>query len=102
VEGGVSWKLVAVEGLGGLIAGAALGAAYFYVLFQSVQSVAIARQGVMRAPVLGLAGLTLARIAAAAGVFWVLARLGAAPLLCGLAGFLLARGALRLRIDRGR
>jgi F1F0 ATPase subunit 2 len=71
--------------LGFLLAGAALGAVYFALLRLSLPNAGASSVATTFVP------LFLARFALAAGVFWVIAQHGAAPLLIALAGFLLAR-----------
>ena len=66
-------------------AGFFFGRAYFATLKRSVALLATGRNWA------GPIALTLARIAAAGGVFFLAAKLGAVPLLTALLGFLLAR-----------
>jgi hypothetical protein len=81
--------------LAALIAGAVIGAAHFVLLERAV--LAMARD--LR-PASGLP-FHVARIALAAGGYWMLARIGAGALLCGLAGFQAARGWAVRREVRG-
>jgi hypothetical protein len=81
--------LLVAAGLAGFI----LGLAYFAAV-QRTALLFVAGRGWL-APV----ALTLARIAAAVLFLALAARLGAAPLLAGFAGFLLAR-AVALRVAR--
>jgi F1F0 ATPase subunit 2 len=75
--------------------GLALGAVYFALLHRAV------RLQESNASATGVLGLLLLRGAAAVVVFWGLAQLGAAALLAGLAGFLVARHLAR-RLVEGR
>ncbi len=69
-----------------LVAGLAMGAVHFALLERAVTAMA---GGLGPARVLPLHA---ARILVAAGGYWMLARVGAGPLLLGLAGFQAARG----------
>jgi len=78
-----------------LVAGLAMGAVHFALLEKAVTAMA---GGLGPARVLPLHA---ARIALAAGGYWMLARVGAGPLLLGLAGFQAARGwAVRREVRR--
>lgn len=81
--------------LAGLVAGFVLGTVHLALLERAV--LAIARD--LR-PVRVLS-LHLARFALAIGGYWMLARIGAGALLCGLAGFQVARGWVLRRGIRG-
>lgn len=77
------------------LAGVLVGMAYFAAL-RRFATLMVTGSG-WRGPV----ALTLARFAGAGLFLYLAARLGAAPLLAALAGFLVAR-ALSLRLERGR
>ena len=68
-----------------LAAGAALGATYFFLLFQTV------RLHASRAAAIRIVPLYVLRFAVAVLAFWVIAQQGAAPLVLALLGFLIAR-----------
>lgn len=68
-----------------LATGVALGAIYFLLLFRTV------RLHASQAAATRIVLLYVLRFALAASVFWVIAQQGAAPLLLGLLGFLIAR-----------
>ncbi len=72
--------------LSGLVAGLALGAVHFALLQRTVLAMTRDLRPARILP------LHIARFAIAAGGYWILARTGAGPLLCGLAGFQAARG----------
>jgi len=83
--------MLAVPGAA-LAVGVGLGLAYFAALRWTVSLYAAG--GGWRVPAM----LTLGRIAAAAGIFGLAARLGALPLLAAFLGFLIARSiALRAK-----
>lgn len=65
--------------------GVALGAIYFLLLFQTVRLHASQAAATLIVP------LYVLRFAVAFSAFWVIAQQGAAPLLLGLLGFLIAR-----------
>ncbi len=75
-----------------LLAGAALGAAYFLMLLRTV------RAHTAQAGLALVVPFYLLRIAAAAAAFWFIAQQGALPLLLALFGFLLARVAVQHRV----
>ena len=75
-----------------LLAGAALGAAYFLMLLKTV------RAYTAQARVVSVIPFYLLRIAAAGAAFWFIAQQGALPLLLALFGFLLARVAVQHRV----
>jgi F1F0 ATPase subunit 2 len=77
-----------------LAAGAAVGALYFLMLYQTVRQHAEGGAALLIVP------LYILRLAAAALFFWVMARQGAVPLLFALAGFLLARSFARHLVQR--
>ena len=81
--------------LAGLITGLALGAAHFALLERAVLAIALDLRPVRALP------LHVVRLALAAGGYWMLARIGAGALLCGLAGFQVARGWALRREMRG-
>ncbi len=68
-----------------IAAGLLLGAGYFALLRRAVAGQAAGR------PALSLAALHGARLALAVAAFWLVAQLGAAPLLSAALGFMLAR-----------
>ncbi|MGD8418213.1 MAG: ATP synthase subunit I [Pseudomonadales bacterium] len=74
--------------IAGALLGLLLGAVYFALLYRSVRIADTARAG-------GQLTLLLLRGTLAVAGFWGLAQLGAAPLLAGLAGFLIARHLVR-------
>lgn len=81
--------------LAALVAGLAIGAAHFALLERAVLALA---GGLGPARVLPL---HVARIALAAGGYWMLARLGAGALLVGLTGFQAVRvWAVRREVSR--
>jgi F1F0 ATPase subunit 2 len=83
------------EALGWILAGAALGAVYLYLVGRTVA--ALASPAARKAAV----GYLVLRFALAVAAFWLAAQSGAAPLLMMFAGFLLARTALLRRATRG-
>jgi len=78
-----------------LLAGGALGGAYFALLFRAVGLHAA------RAPAGRVVPLHLARLAAVGAVFWAVAQHGALPLLLALAGFVAARLLVQRRVASG-
>jgi F1F0 ATPase subunit 2 len=72
-----------------LLAGAALGGAYFFLLLRMVQACTAGAKMNLVVP------LYLLRLAAAGAAFWFIAQQGAVPLLLALAGFVLARIAVQ-------
>ena len=72
-----------------LLAGAALGGVYFYLLLRTVRLYTAEAKAALVVP------LYLLRLAAAGAAFWFIAQQGALPLLLALAGFLLARIAVQ-------
>jgi F1F0 ATPase subunit 2 len=82
----------ALEATTGLIAGLLLGVIYFALLYRAVRLHAAA------VPAGTVITLHLLRAALAVGSFWLLAQLGAWPLLAGLAGFLMVRALARRRV----
>ena len=68
-----------------LAMGVALGAIYFLLLFRAV------RLHASQAAATRIVPLYVLRFAVAISAFWVIAQQGAAPLLLGLLGFLIAR-----------
>lgn len=71
--------------------GAAVGAVYFLLLLKT------ARLHAAQASASRVVPLYIARLAAAVGVFWIVAQQGALPLLLTLAGFVIARFAIQRR-----
>ncbi len=72
-----------------LLAGAALGGIYFFLLLRTVRLYTAEAKAALVVP------LYLLRLAAAGAAFWFIAQQGALPLLLALAGFLLARIAVQ-------
>lgn len=72
-----------------LLTGAAVGAIYFFILYQN------ARLHLAGAPAGTLLALYAVRLAVALGVFWMIAHQGAAALLLALAGFIAGRLAIQ-------
>lgn len=77
-----------------VLAGVGLGLAYLGALRRTVE--ALAHGAGWRMPM----ALTVARLAAAAGLLFLAAKLGAIPLLATFAGFLLARSVILRRVRR--
>jgi len=83
------------QALAWLAAGAAMGAAFLYLVARSVA--AIRRPGARGAA----AGFLVLRMALAVAVFTLAARQGALPLVSALAGFLVARTVAIRRMREG-
>ncbi len=80
--------------LGYAIAGAAVGLVFFLALLRSTESLAT---GGSLGGIIALYGIRIGLVVTAA---WFTVQQGALPLLCGLAGFLVARVLVRRRAKR--